>query len=229
MLRSSFGVRFSMGRAPAQYYKRTLVHQVVSGLSNVAQVKEIRNLECSFPAVRSEAPQLMLAKGSEDLGEPMEWDIRWSSSSWSVSLSVRGSQFGLGFSLNVRLHSFVLKGRVRVHLPLGGECNLSQVTVSFVELPVVDFRLDSEVAFGIVPLPVSSQIDAKLRSSISEWLTTEVVEPNRLSFTFDGLKPKEELSDADMRQAIMDAESVRRRIVSGSFSPIQLSKAANGC
>merc|ERR1711920_753366 len=109
-------------------------------------------------------------------------DMQWTSASWDIAVSVVGRHFGLVFSLDMRLHHFGVRGRVKVTLPEARSLDLSKVILSFLELPEVDFQVDSSVAFGLVPLPVQAQVDAKIRSASAQWLRGHLVEPNAMLF-----------------------------------------------
>jgi len=201
-----------MGPEMSEFYKRTLMKELTAALSSLDMVEQVKNLKCSFPAVRSEAPHCSLVRWDGDFSKPMEWEVQWSTSSWAISVSVIGRQFGLSFSLDICLHHFSIKGKLKVALPNGRALDLSQILVSFTELPQLDFAIDSKVAWGVVPLPVQSQVDAIVRSSAVKWLTAEMVDPNAMKFQLAALKPKRELSDADVQQAILDAERARKKL-----------------
>ena len=198
-----------LGPEMSEYYKRTLMKELSTALRSLDQIEEVRDLKCSLPAVPSEAPRLELVRGG-DLAEPMEWDLLWAAASWSVSLSVSGRVYGVGFSLDLRLHRFGVRGRVKVVIPRGADGDLSQIKVSFLRPPELDVAVDCHVVVGMVPLPVRSQVDAKVRSSFARWLECELVEPNAMLFKLASMRPKRNLSDADVQQAIADAERAGR-------------------
>eukprot|EP00928_Gymnodinium_smaydae_P054697 TRINITY_DN38430_c0_g1_i1.p1 TRINITY_DN38430_c0_g1~~TRINITY_DN38430_c0_g1_i1.p1 ORF type:complete len:343 (+),score=69.51 TRINITY_DN38430_c0_g1_i1:110-1138(+) len=203
---SSVAALVVLGPASLEFYKRTLITEVRRALESVEQIREVSNLECSFPAVPSEAPRLRLERWNGDLAGPMEWDVAWSPASWALSLSVSGRQFGLGFTLALRLRRFDLRGRVRVHFPEAKAADLSKINVSFVSLPEIGFAVECGVACGILPLPVQSQVESTVREAFLGWLSKEVVAPHSMLFNVAALEPKRSLSDSDVQQAILDAQ-----------------------
>mmetsp|Transcript_73066 Transcript_73066/g.202656 ORF Transcript_73066/g.202656 Transcript_73066/m.202656 type:complete len:533 (-) Transcript_73066:151-1749(-) len=207
---SSLSFVMAMGPDRGEQCKRTFMKELSDAIKSVDSVQEVSHVTCSIPAVQSEAPRLSLIHWNGELDQPMEWDVQWASACWSVGVSVLGRQYGLSFSLKLRVHHFGIKGRLSVSLPQGRAMDLSEARVSFVELPKVEFLVDSDVLLGVVPLPVQSQVDAKIRAALKQWLSKEMVEPNAMVFTIPSLRPKYELSDKDVQQAILDAETVRR-------------------
>jgi len=206
-----------LGPEMTEQYKRTLTKELGKALRSLDMVDEVGNLQCSFPAVPGEAPRLRLLRWEGRLSQPVEWAVAWASASWAVSLSVEGRLYGVGFSLGLRLHGFGIRGRVSIAFPGGDRGDLSEVELCFTELPEVTFALESNVKMGLVPLPIRSQLDAKVRSTLSQVLSTSLVAPNKTSVKISALRPKQALTDNDIRQACEDAELARRaaRAVSG--------------
>jgi len=208
----------ALGPDRGDSYKRTFMKEFTDAIKSVSAVHEVTDLVCSIPAVPSEAPALSLVHWSGNLADPMQWDVQWSSACWHVGVSVLGRQYGVSFSLKLRVHHFGVRGRLQVVLPKGGSLDLSQARVSFAKRPEVDFSVDSEVALGFVPLPVQNQVESKIRVACTQWLRKELVEPNGMLFKIPALKPKYELSDKDVQQAILDAEEMVRRRNLSSWS-----------
>merc|ERR1712039_318380 len=61
-------------------------------------------------------------------------------------------------------------------------------------------------------LPVRSQVDAQVRSSLASLLRREMVAPNKMLFQIPAMEPKKGLSGADIQQAIEDAEFAKRQL-----------------
>lgn len=200
-----------LGPEMLEYYKRLLLEELSKALEGLEQIEEVKNLKCSFPAVSSEAPRPSLVHWGGDFAEPMEWDLSWTSTSWVIGVSVVGRQYGLSFSLALRLHHFGIRGRVRVVMPDARTSDLSRLLISFVEFPEVDCTVECNVTCGVVPLPVQSQVASRVRSAFDDWLAGRMVEPNAMPLTVPALKPKTELSEEDVKQAIQDAELARTR------------------
>jgi len=200
---------FLLGPEMTENYKRLVEREISRALIGIEVIEEVTNLRCSFPAVPSEVPIPRFRRWDGRLSGSNAWDVHWTSAAWSVSLSVSGRLYGLGFSLALRLHHFNIRGRIVVAFPLADGGDLSEIHASFAEAPEIDFTLDSTVAFGMVPLPIQSQVDARARSAISEVLRKEMVAPNRLELKINALGRKSFLTDQDVQQAINDAELAR--------------------
>mmetsp|Transcript_95476 Transcript_95476/g.270288 ORF Transcript_95476/g.270288 Transcript_95476/m.270288 type:complete len:410 (-) Transcript_95476:126-1355(-) len=216
---SSLSFILALGPDRGEHLKRKLIKIMRKTIQKVASVQEISNIMCSIPTVQSEAPRLKLMQWGGDLSQPMEWVVHWAPASWHASVSVLGRHYGVAFSLKLRVHHFGIRGRLKVVLSRGDVWDLSQALVSFLELPEIDFVVDSEVVCGVVPLPVQSQVDTHLKATVRKWLARELVEPNVMVFTAPPLKPKRDLSDGDVREAILDAEKIRRYSSSPSIPP----------
>jgi len=214
-LTSKLAVVLMLGPEMLEFCKRTLMKELTRALKNLPMVDEVNNLQCSFPAVPSEAPRAKLAHWPGDFSEPMEWDVQWATASWSVTLSVSGRLYGLRFTMDLRLHRFAVNGRMRVKLPCGNFGDFSEVCLSFVELPDVDFSVDCKVICGMVPVPVQSQVDAQVRASFMKVLRDEIIEPQRLLLRVASMRPKSRLTEDDVQQAILDAEMTKRMLDEG--------------
>lgn len=202
----------ALGPRMTELYKRTLVKELRKALESLPMVESVGNLQCSFPAVPTEAPRLRIQHWGGRLSQPIQWDVEWRSASWSVTLSVAGRLYGVGFSLGVQLHHFGIRGRLGTTFPSGDRGDLSEARLCFSEVPQVDFVLDSTVACGFVPLPVRSQVDAKVRSALTQVLIKEMVAPNQVTLRIAALRPKQGLTDHDVQQATEDAELAKQRL-----------------
>ena len=184
-------------------YKEMCSSMLTTALQSVDAIQQLHYVECSFPSVPSEAPDLVLERwGSLD---DSEWSLQWCPS-WSMQVSVEGSYY-VQFKCLVSVSDLkVYSGRLR----LRASADLSTIVLSFSELPRFSLKAECSVSWGSVPLPLRSYIEESVYDEFSRCLNEYMVAPNELVIKPPSFQPKQGLSDEDLEKAIRAVKLARQ-------------------
>uniref|UniRef100_A0A7S4DXS8 Uncharacterized protein n=2 Tax=Lotharella globosa TaxID=91324 RepID=A0A7S4DXS8_9EUKA len=159
------------------FYRQKLTQTLESVFVAVDSITKVIYINCSFPSIEDEFPEVKL-KDWQGLPDS-RWKVSWSPS-WHITARVEGSHY-LSFTLNIRIHK----------LKVDGDCllscakDLSSVTISFPEVPTVSLQIDTVIALGILPIPLSimkESISTRVKGAFISWLKRSLVAPASMSF-----------------------------------------------
>ena len=87
--------------------------------------------------------------------------------------------------------------------------DMSHVRVSFVSFPSMDLAIDVDLKSGVVPVPLHAIISNLVRTTVSNWVKANLVEPNSMKLPCIRTKAGG-LSDDDVRKAQQAAVAASR-------------------
>ncbi|GAB5363424.1 hypothetical protein AAMO2058_000881800 [Amorphochlora amoebiformis] len=159
------------------FYRQKLTKTLESVFLAVDSISNVLYINCSFPSIEAEFPQVEL-QDWHDLSNSL-WKVKWSPS-WHITARVEGSHY-LSFTLNIEIHKLKVNGM----FILSCAKDLSSVAICFPEMPSVSLQIDTTIALGILPIPLSimqQSIASRVKEAFLGWLKRSLVHPNTMAF-----------------------------------------------
>jgi len=185
------------------WYADVLSDLLTSSLSNSQVVQQVDYVQCSFPCLESEKPNIRMIRWLGMHGG--EFEVDWQPKSWWIALSVQG---GLGAQLVVTISGLSVKGIARTALSY--DC--SALRLSFWEFARLDMNASSKVVVGTgsLPIPMRAWIEKLVVKKVEEIVHNYLVSPNeRVIVLRRTIRPRM-LSDADLANAEKAAQRASR-------------------
>eukprot|EP00040_Diaphanoeca_grandis_P018328 m.96352 g.96352 ORF g.96352 m.96352 type:complete len:364 (+) comp26888_c0_seq5:248-1339(+) len=186
-------------------YKQRVSEQLTKILAKVPQVQQVNFINCSFPAVSTQAPRIALI--SWESIDRSTWWVKWEPS-WSVEVSLGGRHY-VPFTLSLRVSNIRVQGQFSLKLL----SSLHYFWVSFNKDIKVEMSIDVDLVVGILSVPLQATVEELVRKGFDEWLRNSLVEPNRMRIPL--LVKKDEtqngMSDEDFEAARVAAETAMQR------------------
>jgi len=186
------------------FYRRKLTETLKNVFLAVSSITKVAYINCSFPSVEKEFPMIKLQHW-KDL-EESQWKVKWAPS-WRITARVEGSHY-LSFTLQIKIQKLQVKGSFHLNCAK----DLSSVRIWFDDVPNIDLQIQTTIALGILPIPLSilqESIATRVRLAFLAWLKRSLVQPN--SMAFPCLRPASSVNEETMIEEAKEAALLAKR------------------
>lgn len=187
-------------------YKQRVDEQLRKILGKIEQVEKVNYINCSFPAVSTQAPMIKMVRW--DSLDKSLWEVGWEPS-WSVEVSLGGRHY-VPFTLSLRVSNIRVKGQLSLTLL----SSLHYFWVSFNKDIEFDMTIEVDLLVGLLSVPLQATVEELVRKGFNEWLRNSLVEPNRMRIPLMLKKdevPDVGISEEDVQNAKLAAQAAMQR------------------
>eukprot|EP00039_Didymoeca_costata_P032749 m.39241 g.39241 ORF g.39241 m.39241 type:complete len:342 (+) comp9523_c1_seq2:3123-4148(+) len=184
-------------------YKQEVSEQLTSVLMAMEEITSVEFINCSFPAIDSQAPKFNLLSWTSL--EKNSWNVHWAPS-WAVTICADGWLY-LPFKMKIVVRDMSVTGNLCVSFSQG----LDYVWLSFATHPAIGVSVDVEILLGVVSMPFQSMIQRQVQREFNLWVENHLITPNKMRFKCLASGKKAGITEEDFQKAAAAAASAMRR------------------